>query len=225
MAISQSFVQDTDGLTGTVTDTTTEGEYPSPQVNRVDAANYLLWSKTDEEGVRAFLNPSFGDVLAVMSWDVATAVSGLYEAIFLRIKIYDNDEACVEEQSSGGVITQYATIRYYASTDKVYKCIAASTGNIPTDTDFWEEVPDLSEVIDNTTLEQSILNVNSDKLIDKAIAERFAEAGCACGPEDYQLNNQLIAQKRSAEINFASGNIYEYEKIIAHLNETVASVN
>lgn len=225
MALSQEFTQDTDGLTGTVTDTTTEGEYPTPHVNRADAANYLLWSKTDEEGVRSFINPDPGEVLAVMSWDVATAVSGLYESILLRIAPYDNDEACVEEQSSGGVITQYPTIRYYAAEDKVYRCIAASTGNLPTNATYWEEVTDLSEVIDNTTIEQLILNVNSDKLIDKKIAERFAENSCECGPEDYQLNNQLMAQKRAAEINFASGNIYEYEKIIAHLNETVASVN
>ena len=219
------FTSATDGLTGTVSDTTTEGEYPSPDVNRADAANYLLWSKTDEEGVRTFNNPDTGSVLEIVSWSVDTEVSGLYEAILLRIPIYDNAEACVEEQESGGIITQYPTIRYYASTDKVYRCIAPSTGNLPTNATYWEEVTDLSEIIDNTTIEQEILNVNADKLIDKAIAERFRQAGCDCSVEDSQLNNQLIAQKRSAEINFASDNIYEYEKIIANLNETVASVN
>lgn len=218
-----SFAQDPSGETGTVTDTTTAGGYPSPYTNRGDAANYLLWSKTDKDGNRTFYNPNFGDVLSIISWAVNTAVSGLYEAILLRIHPFDAEANYVEEQSSGGVITQYPSIVYYAATEKAYKCIAASSGNLPTDTDYFEEVTDFSTIIDNTTIDQEILNVNSDKLIDKCIAARFAGSGCNCSSEDMQLNNQMMGKKRAAEIEYASGNIYEYERIIAELNDTCGS--
>ncbi len=222
MALEISFTQDSSGETGTVTDDTVDGEYPSPDVDREDAANYLLFCKTDKDGERTYDNPEFGDVLEIVSWDVETPVSGLYEAILLRISIFDAGANYVEEQTSGDVITQYASIVYYGAENKVYKAIAAGVGNLPTDEDYFEEVTDLSEVIDNTNIEQEIININSDKLIDKCIAAKFANGGCDCSFEDAQQNNQLMAQKRSAEINFASGNIYEYEKIIEKLNSTCA---
>jgi hypothetical protein len=214
------FAQDPSGETGTVTDVTPANTYPSPYTARGDAANYLLFSKTDKNGVRTFHNPDFGSVLSVTSWDVDTAVSGLYEAILLRVGPYDNGASYVEEQSSGGEITQYASIVYYPSTDKVYKAIAAGSGNIPTNTSFWEEVADLSDIIDNTNIDQEILNINSDKLIDKCIAALFAKSGCNCSTQDAETKNQLMGRKRSAEVNFASGNVYEYEKIIEQLNAT-----
>lgn len=215
-----SFAQDPDGTTGTVTDTTETGGYPTPNTDRGDAADYLLFSKTDKNGNRTFNNPDFGSVLAIVSWAVATAVSGLYEAILLRIKPYDNGTAYVPEIESGGIITQYPSIVYYASENKVYKCTVASTGNLPTNTNYWEEVTDLSTVIDNTTLDQEILTIQSDKLIDKCIAAKFAGAGCNCSTEDKQYLNDMMAEKRAAEINFASENYYEYEKIIENLNNT-----
>lgn len=215
------FAQDPSGLTGVVTDTTPANTYPSPLTARGDAADYLLFSKTDKDGVRTYHNPDFGDVLTVVSWAVDTAVSGLYEAILLRVAPYDNGASYVEEQGSGGEITQYASIVYYPSTDKVYQAIAAGSGNLPTDTDFWEEVAELSDIIDNTNISQEILNINSDKLIDMAIAAKFVSSGCNCSTEDAQYNNQLMAQKRAAEINFASGNIYEYEAIIEELINSV----
>ena len=95
MAIVLEFEQDPDGTTGTVTDSTTSGGYPSPNADRGDAANYLLWSKTDKDGNRVFDNPSFGSVLSVVSWAVDTPVSGLYEAIMLRISPYDGATAYV----------------------------------------------------------------------------------------------------------------------------------
>lgn len=215
-----TFAQDPDGTTGTVTDTTASGGYPAPNTDRGDAANYLLWSKTDKNGVRTFTNPDFGSVLSVISWAVATAVSGLYEAILLRIAPYDNGAAYLKEVSSGGIITTYAGVVYYAAENKVYKCIQDSTGNLPTDTNYWEEVTDLSDIIDNTNIDQEILNVNSDKLINKCIAAHLANNGCACSQEDAELNNIMVAQMRSAELNFAAGNIYEYEKIVADLITT-----
>lgn len=214
------FAQDPSGETGTVTDTTSAGGYPAPNTNRGDAANYLLWAKTNSLGVRTFYNPDFGNVLSIISWAITTAVSGLYEAILLRITPYDNSDSYVAEIESGGIITQYPSVVYYPAQNKVYKCIADSTGNLPTDTDFWEEVSDLSTIIDNTNIEQEILNVNSDKLIDKCIAKKLANGGCACSQDDTDLNNQLVAQKRSAEMNFAAGNIYDYEAIIADLVTT-----
>jgi hypothetical protein len=45
----------------------------------------------------------------------------------------------------------------------------------------------------------------------------LAKGGCYCSKEDTDLNNQMVAKKRAAEINFAQGDIYLYEKIIADL--------
>lgn len=217
------FVQDSSGETGTVTDVTPANTYPSPYTARGDAANYLLFSKTDKAGERTFINPDFGDVLSVVSWAVDTDVSGLYEAILLRVGPYDNGASYVEEQESAGVITQYASIVYYPSTDKVYQAIAAGSGNIPTNTSFWEEVVDLSTIIGNTNIDEEVLNINSDLLIDKCIAALFAKSGCGCSSQDAETKNQLMGMKRSAEVNFASGNIYEYEAIIEQLNATCPS--
>lgn len=211
------FTQDPSGESGTVDDVTVSGSYPAPNTSRGDAANYLLFSKTDQYGVRTFYNPDFGAVLSIISWAVLTAVSGLYEAILLRIKQYDNAVAYLAEVESGGIISQDPSVVYYPTEDKVYRCIADSTGHLPTDTDYWEEVTELSELIDNDNIDQEILNINSDKLIDKTIASRLANGGCACSDSDVELNNKMISLKRKAEIFYESGNIYEYEKVIAQL--------
>jgi hypothetical protein len=214
------FTQDPSGETGTVTDVTPANTYPSPYTARGDAANYLLFSKTDKDGVRTFINPDFGNVLSVMSWDVDTDVSGLYEAFLLRVGPYDNGASYVEEQESGGIITQYPSVVYYPTTNKVYLAITAGSGNLPTDSSFWEEVVDLSTIIGNPNIDEEVLNINSDLLIDKCIAALFAKSGCHCSSQDSETKNQLMGMKRSAEVNFASGNIYEYEKIIEQLNQT-----
>jgi hypothetical protein len=213
---STSFTQDADDINvGVVADTTSNyGTGGNPA--RSDAANYLLWSKTDENGNRVFGNPDFGDVLTIMSWTVATLVSGWYERMLMRIQFYNNATSYVEQQ--GTPITQYASIVYYASTNKVYKCIAPSTGNLPTNTSFWEEVTDLSTIIGNTNITTTITNTYVRSHVDECVKNKFANlANCGCDDKNnknaYYMNGLLIA----ADSAVLSGNYDDMQKIIASL--------
>ncbi len=213
---STSFTQDADDINvGVVADTTSNyGTGGNPA--RSDAANYLLWSKTDENGNRVFSNPDFGDVLTIMSWTVATLVSGWYERMLMRIQFYNNATSYVEQQ--GTPITQYASIVYYAATNKVYKCIAPSTGNLPTNTSFWEEVTDLSTIIGNTNITTTITNTYVRSHVDECVKNKFANlANCGCDDKNnknaYYMNGLLIA----ADSAVLSGNYDDMQKIIASL--------
>lgn len=217
MPLSPSFTVQTNdgGLTATATNTTT---YGSPNQDRNEAAEYVLWSKTDKDGNRTFDNPDQGDVLTKLIYSVALTVSGLYELIWLRIQPYDAGANYVEQQESGGVITQYPSIVYY--NDVVYKCIAPSSGNLPTDTNFFEPVPlnQLQTLLGNTNIEEYIKNVNINYHINKCITARLAGQGCNCSSSDAEYNLDLYNKYLSAESNFNAGNIYAYEEIIEKLN-------
>lgn len=221
MALSPTFtiVQDDGGLTATATNTT---NYGGANQDRNEGAEFVLWSKTDEDGNRVFTNPDQGDVLTKLIYSVDSLVSGLYELIWLRFQFYDAAANYVEQQSSGGVITQYASVFYYGTTGKVYKAIAPSTGQDPEDTNYFVEVPlgDLYTLIDNPNLEQYIKNWDGIYAINKCITGRFANAGCNCGSDDREYNIRLFSDYISANSNFNAGNVYEFQKIIAKLNTT-----
>lgn len=215
LTLSTSFTQNQPDIdTGVVADTTNDYGIGGDQA-RGDAANYLLWSKTDENGNRVFDNPEAGDVYAIMAWTVNTLVSGWYERILLRIQNYNPATSYVEQQSSGGVITQYAGVVYYAAQNKVYKCTEPSTGNLPTDTNFWELVTDLSTLIGNPNIEINITDTYVRAHADECVSDRFAQLStCGCDNKDnrstYYLNGLMIA----ADSAVASGNYNEMERII-----------
>jgi len=215
LTLSTSYEQDQPDLsTGVVEDTTSNYGTGGNQA-RGDAANVLLWCKTDSDGNRVFDNPAIGDVYSIMTWTVNNSVSGWYERMLMRIQNYDNGASYVEQQSSGGVITQYASIVYYASTNKFYKCRAASTGNIPTNTSFWTEITDLSTIIDNTNIEIEITDTYVNGQAAECVSDKFtAIAGCGCDNKEnkqaYYLNGLMIA----ADSAVLQGNYNEMERFI-----------
>lgn len=213
-----TIVQDDGGATATATNTTADYGTGGNQ-NRNDAAEFVLWSKTDADGNRVFTNPDQGNVLTKLIYSVATAVSGLYELIWLRIQPYDPGTAYVPQVGTAP-ITQYPSIVYYPTTGLVYKCIAASTGNLPTDTDFWEEVPlaSLYTLLGNDTLDEFIENFDSTYTINKCITKKLAANGCACSSEDRDYTSKLFSLLVSANSNYNEGNIYKFQEIIAELN-------
>lgn len=219
MALSPSFTiaQDNGGLTATATNTTT---YGGANQDRDEAAEFVLWSKTDKDGNRVFTNPDQGDVLTKLIYTVAAVVSGLYELIWLRIQFYSAGANYVEEQTSGGVITQYASVFYYGTTGKVYKAIVPSTGQDPTDTNYFVEVTvaSLYTLINNTNLEQYIKNFDGLYAINKCITGRLAGEGCNCESSDREYNMDLFSKYLSATSNFNTGNIYQFEAQIEELN-------
>ena len=216
---STSFTQDVDDVNvGVVADTTSDyGTGGNPA--RGDAANYLLWSKTNQNGNRTFSNPDQGNVLSSMSWNVATLTPGWYERMLMRIQIYDNAEAYLAQVESGGVVSVYAGISYYAATNKVYKCIQDSTGNLPTDTDYWEEVTDLSTIIANTNVTTTISNTYVRAHVDDKIKNLFAAMAdnCGCNEKENQRAYRLRGLLISADSEVNSGNYDEMDKIITYL--------
>jgi hypothetical protein len=224
---STSFTQDVDDVyLGVVVDTTPDyGDGGNPARNA--AANYLLWSKTDSGGNRVFNNPDHGNVLTIITWDVQTPTPGWYERMLMRIQFYNPATAYVPEVSVNGVISQYASIVYYATTDKVYKCKLASTGNLPTDATYWEEVTDLSTLISNTNVSTTISDTYVRAIVDEGMRELFARMGAECGCDlqqnykAYKLNGLLI----SANSAVASGNYDEMDKIITYIASQLVQLN
>lgn len=223
---STSFTQDVDDVyAGVVADTTPDyGTGGNPV--RSAAANYLLWCKTDKNGNRVFNNPAFGDVLAIMAWNVVITVSGWYERMLMRIQIYSGATPYVPQVESGGVVTQYASIVYYAATDKVYKCILATTGNLPTNATYWEEVTDLSTIIANTNVSTTISNTYVRSTVDQKMKLLYAGIGdtCACDDKAVIRANNLYALLIAANSEVTSGNYDDMEKIIAYLESKLGQL-
>lgn len=225
LTLSTSFTQDSNDVNaGVVADTTANyGTGGNPV--RSAAANYLLWSKTDGDGNRVFNNPPAGDVLSIMSWNVTMAVGGWYERMLMRVQIYSG-APYVPEISSSGIITQYASIVYYGSTDKVYKCILATTGNLPTNATYWEEVTDLSDIIDNTNIQIDIENTYVRSIVDQKIKTLYGAIGrnCACDDKEVIRANKLDALLISADSEVEQGNYDDMSLIIAYLESQLTQL-
>lgn len=222
MIDSLTFTQATDIDAGVVADASDYGVSGNPL--RADTANYLLWSKTSQAGVRSFTNPSPGNVLSTLSYNVVTLIDGYYEAILMRFGLYDGGTPYVPEQSSGGVITQYPSVIYYSGV--VYKCIAPSTGNLPTDTNFFEPVTDLSTLIDNVNVDVYIQDVYIKVRSSRCANEKFEDTcGCGCtGDLDKMKPGLTIRYKLvAADSAFTNGNPERMEKIIRDIEETCSN--
>ena len=220
---SFSFTQNVNDFSLAVLNNTTPDYGVSGNPARNAAAEYILWSKTDKDGNRTFTNPDQGDVLNNLQYNVTTLVDGYYEAIRLRIDPYDNAEPYVEEQSSGGVVTQYASIVYYAATDKIYKATNPGSGNLPTDTSFWEEVleEDWPDLIPNTNVSVYIEKIRTNPRSSQCISTKFDQLDdCTCTNNNDKKNKSayyLDALMISAESNWTNQNYEEYEKIIRQI--------
>lgn len=207
MALSPTFTitQQDGGLTAIATNTTT---YGSPNQDRDDAAEYVLWSKTDVNAVRTFTNPAQGNVLTNLSYSVSTLVDGWFELIRLRVQPYNGATAYV----SGNVI-------YYATDGKVYQAIASSTGQLPTNPTYFTEVTDLTTVIGNSSIETYYQNFYSEYRTNVCIRDKD-DSNCGCANKDDTYIDMLYAKKQSADTNFANGNPEIMDKIIRELEDT-----
>lgn len=217
---SLTFLQNQDIESGVVTDATDYGVSGNPLRNA--KSNYLLWSKTDKNGVRTFYNPDQEDVSTNLTYDVDTATDGHYEGILMRFGNYNGAIAYVEQQMSGSTITQYASIVYYNGV--VYKATAPGTGNLPTDTNFWEPVTDLSTLIANTNVDVYIEDFYIKVRASQCVNSKFEDMDkCGCNGSDmYALRGalQLKAMLLSADLAFADDNAALMEKIISEINAT-----
>lgn len=224
MALNPSFtLTNQDGGLSVLAANTTV--YGSPNQDRNEAAEYVLWSKTNMNGDRTFNNPDQGNVLTNLNYNLSTtqdsidSYDGWYELIWLRIQFYSAGANYVEQQESGGEITQYASIFYYATTGKVYKAIAASTGQDPEDTNYFEEVPieDFNNILDNTNIEVYYKNHYQEYGTNVCLRDRDIK-NCQCGGKNRDYVDGLYSLKQSADTNFVNGNPDVMEKIIRELD-------
>lgn len=221
------FTQDADDITIGIVDNTTPDYGTGGNQNRSDAAEYLLWSKTNKDAVRDLLPVDQSNVLTNMQYNVNTPLDGWYEGIHLRIQFYDAGANYVEQQSSGGVITQYASIFYYSTTNKVYEAILPSTGQDPTDTTYFAEVTDLSDLIPNTNVAVFIKNFYVKTRASLCASKLFAELDdCSCSNGNdrqnkhaYYIRGLIVA----ADSEFAQGSPNEMEKIIRQVTTKCSS--
>jgi hypothetical protein len=216
---STSFTQDIDDVNAAVVADTTPDYGTGGNPVRSAAANYLLWCKTDSSGNRVFNNPNFGDVLSIMSWNVTMETAGWYERMLMRIQFYSGATAYVPQIESNGVVSQYASIVYYGTTNKVYKCILATTGNDPSNATYWEEVTDLSTIIANTNVSTTITNTYVRSIVDDGMKQLYAAIGrnCACDDKEVQRANKLDALLIAADSEVEQGNYDDMDEIIAYL--------
>lgn len=202
------FTQDTDIATGVVADASDYGVGGNPA--RSAKANYLLWSKTDKNGVRTFSNPSQGNVLSNLSYAVATATDGHYEGILMRFDIYDNGTAYDEDDA-------------VYDNGSVYRATQATTGNLPTDANFWEVVSDLSTLISNSSVDVYIEDFYIKVRASQCVNSKFTNMdNCGCSKDLYSISGalQLKAMLITADLAFADDNPSLMEKIISEINAT-----
>jgi hypothetical protein len=217
-----SFAQNVDIATGVATDTSNYGVGGNPL--RSDKANYLLWSKTNSSGVRSFDNPDQGNVLSTLVYTVNTPIDGYYEGILCRFGLYDNGANYVEQQQTGNVITQYASIVY--SGGSIYKCIAPVIGVTPPDSNYWEVVTDLSTLLDNTNVDVSIEQFYISVRSRICAGQQFkSKCGCGCNGDLDQIRIPLLITSKliAADAEFANGNFTEMESIIREITLTCSN--
>jgi hypothetical protein len=173
--------------------------------------NYHLWYYFDQ----ASGDPENFLSIAVSTRHNKNVTPEQFKRMLMRIQNYNPATPYVEQQDSGGVITQYASIVYYATTNKVYLCTNPSTGNAPTDEDYWNEVTDLSTIIDNTNIEINISDTYVNAQAAQCVSNAFSNiAGCGCDNKEnkkaYYLNGLMIA----ADSAVLQGNYNDMERYI-----------
>lgn len=213
---SFTITQQDGGETAVAVNTTT---YGGSNEDRNEGAEVVLWSKTSQSGTRSFDNPDQGNVLTNLQYNLNLTVDGWYELIRVRAAFYDAAANYVEEQESGGVITQYASMFYYQTTGKFYKAVAASTGQDPDDTDYFIEVlvADLKDNLANTNLDVYYQDWNGVYNVNAAIRDLFSIEVCHCSPSQLQFRQLMLGLLQGANIQFANDNPEEFEKIIREL--------
>jgi hypothetical protein len=227
--LALQFVQDPENIEiGTLIDIT--DDYGSGAVEaRGDAANFPLWSKTDQNGNRTYEVVQPVNALSTMNWSVGTPEDGWYEGMIVRVQPYNNATNYVAQQQSGGTITVYPSIVYYLG--NAYKAIDDTVGNLPTDTDFWELIPlnQIYMLLGNTNIQQVITNFYVRTRSDNCVSSKFKklyDLGGACDARNERLRSvcyYLAGLIMSADAQFAQGNPEEMEKIIRQVRDTCGS--
>lgn len=149
-----------------LTDLSLWGEGGNPARNL--RALTLFVTKTDKNGDRTLLTvtKNTSDPMTVSAWDVAISLDGLVEKILFVVQLYGSGVNYVTDD-----------IFFYDSNNKYYKAKQNSVGQTPTDTTYFEEIPEddlYDEVLnDCTTMEVDITYDLITGRTDLVIVEEF----------------------------------------------------
>jgi hypothetical protein len=152
----------------------------------------LLWEKLYPPHLRKTLHLAWGVV-------VVSPLQSLRDLIF-------NDYA------NGSTVSRYDNATAYVVDDIVYytdrglyKCIGATTGNIPTDTTYW------NKILDNYIGARERIKYNSRKIIFEYALNRWFDVPSA-NPQIYITNNNIYGTA------FLLGETGEYSSTMANLS-------
>ncbi len=128
----------------------------------------LIVAKVDSESVETFLTVDSTPFNSRLVYTVSNSLDGYYHAELLRFTNYNSANTfVVEVKDINNVITTYANVVYYPSTQKFYKAVLASNSGapqLPTNTSYWTEITDFTvdSIRKNTTLEVGIFDLLHD---------------------------------------------------------------
>jgi len=143
---------------------------------RGDKANFLVVSKNDKNGTPTYLTVLTALPLSQVEWTFPTATDGWYRFNLIRLTPYSSSPVSTQHEiSSGGVITQYATVLYHTVTQQIVK--AKTTGSISVQPGesgwetYWEVITNLSLLVDYGLIQ---VHVHSDK-IDVRLRDKYRD--------------------------------------------------
>lgn len=117
--------------------------------------DYLKHIQNDDLNVITDTNDALLDECELIAIEeIKSYISHRYDValIFFSILLYDNAKTYAIDD-----------VIYYddAGTEKIYKCIQAGTGNLPTDVSFWTQTDERSAKIVSMTVDLSLYHLHS----------------------------------------------------------------
>ncbi len=223
LTLAISFTQNNDKITGVVNEITANyGVGGNP--NRADVANFLLWSKTSYDNKRVFTNPVTSLPFGQTSWSVDTSKDGWLEGILMSFTQWNNSDNYIGEIKVGEIVQTFGDVKYYTPLNKVFKAIANNSNiapDAPNGSDYWEEISDLSVLIDYETVLQLIEDIYVDVRTNICVKDEFlriyTKCGCKATLKDLEPAIQKWALYFSATLNFNNDAPEKMETIIREL--------
>jgi hypothetical protein len=151
------------------------------------AGEYLLAMHVNEDTTEDFLLVDSTPYLTKILYDITNSIDGHYRFERLRFPLYSSGANYVSEiLDSNGIISTYANLIFYSTTNKFYKCTANITNIAPDAINgnlYWQEITDftLSSIRLNTTITSFVENTLYDARGRKCVKDELynlSKDGC-----------------------------------------------
>jgi hypothetical protein len=156
---------------GVFTDATT---YGGANPARADGATFLTGEKINyDSSIAGDVTITAYDEAADTTYTFQIDSDGWHQFKFIFVPDYNGATAYVI----------YDAVYYNGA---VYRAITSTTGNLPTDTDYWEAIASPTDIVDNDG--EANESANCAVLLENIIIFPFAKAKFGDKAEDYALN-------------------------------------